>query len=98
MNEAVILPYALTVIGVLLSLLIGLTSYVFISLRAEVRSLRDDIGALSDSRMKLVHKEDCRTTVARIHDRLDAHKEELAHQGERLAHVEAIVNREFPGK
>lgn len=86
-----LLAYALAVIGALLTMLIGLVVYVFVSLKSEVLGVKTDIGELSRNRAKLVHKEECRATTTRIHDRLDECEADLHQLNERMARAETLL-------
>lgn len=88
MSEEHLLPYALSIIGVLLSSLIALVVYVFLSLRGEVRDLSKSFLALQNGSARLVNRTECRETTTRIHDRLDAQGKEIADLGQRVAKME----------
>lgn len=84
-----VLTYSLTIIGVLLSMLIALVVYVFVSLKSEVVKVATEVGDLNKNRAKLVHKDECHSSVGRMHSRLDefeSAQHELAH---RVTRVEA---------
>lgn len=87
-----VLAYALGVIGTLLLMLISLVVYVFRSLKGEVLGVKGDIGELSRNRAKLVHKDECRATVSRVHDRLDEHDAQIHELHERMARVETTLD------
>lgn len=87
-----VLAYALGIIGVLLSMLIALVVYVFVSLKGEVLGVKTDIGELSRNRAKLVHKDECRESVRRVHDRLDEQEANLHQLNERMARVETTLD------
>lgn len=89
MQIETVLAYALTAFGFLLTLLIGLVVYVFTSLRADVKGVAFEVGELNRNRAKLIHREDCRATTNRLHERLDEHDENLQTLGERMTRVEA---------
>lgn len=91
MSLETILAYALAVIGVLLSMLIALVVYVFVSLKSEVLGVKGDIGELSRNRAKLVHKDECRATTSRIHSRLDEHETDLHQLNERMTRAETLL-------
>lgn len=83
-----VLAYSLGIIGFLLSLLIALIVYVFVSLRGEVHKVASDVRDLTFNRPKLMHRDDCRVTTTRIHDRLDEHEGMFQELGERVARIE----------
>ena len=70
-----LLAYSMGIIGTLLVLLISLVVYVFLTLREEVRGVSSDLSELNKHRVKLVHIDDCRLTVARVHERLDDYED-----------------------
>ena len=82
-----LLAYSMGIIGTLLVLLISLVVYVFLTLREEVRGVSSDLSELNKHRVKLVHIDDCRLTVARVHERLDA----MQGLSERMARTEALL-------
>lgn len=92
MQIETVLAYALTAVGFLLTLLIGLIVYVFTSLRADVKGVALEVGELNRNRPKLMHKDDCRATTGRLHERLDEHEENLHTLGERMTRVEARMD------
>lgn len=93
MSVETMLPYATGIISALLALLTGLLAYVFVSLRTEVLGVKTDIGELSRNRAKLVHKDECRESVRRVHKRLDEQEATLHQLNERVVRVEAILDR-----
>lgn len=93
MSVETMLPYATGIISALLALLTGLLAYVFVSLRTEVLGVKTDIGELSRNRAKLVHKDECRESVRRVHNRLDEQEATLHQLNERVVRVEAILDR-----
>lgn len=72
-------------------LIIALVVYVFLTLRQEVRGIASDLSELSKHRVKLVHIDDCRLTVARVHERLDDCEEAMQGLSERVARTEALL-------
>ena len=72
-----LLAYSMGIIGTLLVLLISLVVYVFLTLREEVRGVSSDLSELNKHRVKLVHIDDCRLTVARVHERLDDYEDAM---------------------
>lgn len=88
MSLETVLAYALAMIGMLLSLLIALVVYVFMNLKSEVLGVKGDIGELSRNRAKLVHKDECRDSVQRVHARIDEHDAQLLELNERVARME----------
>lgn len=92
MSLETVLAYAFGLIGVLLSLLIALVVYVFISLKHEVLGLKLDIGELSRNRVKLVHKDDCRQTAGRVHERMDETDAQLQDLNARMTRVETTLD------
>ena len=89
MSEEAVLTYALSVIGVLLSLLIGLVVYVFVSLKSEVKGVAKEVGDLNKNRVKLVHKDECHATIGRMHSRLDEFETAQHELATRMVRVEA---------
>lgn len=87
-----ILTCALGIIGVLLTMLIALVVYVFLSLKGEVLGIKSDISELSRSRAKLVHKAECRETAQRMHIRIDEQEAQLLGLTERMARVETALD------
>lgn len=87
-----ILAWALSSIGVLLTMLIGLVVYVFLSLKGEVLGIKSDISELSRNRAKLVHKDDCRETAQRVHARLNETDAQLLDLTERMTRVETTLD------
>ena len=86
-----LLAYSMGIIGTLLVLLISLVVYVFLTLREEVRGVSSDLSELNKHRVKLVHIDDCRLTVARVHERLDDCEEAMQELSERMARTEALL-------
>lgn len=72
------LTYSVGVIGVLLSLLIALVMWVFLSLKSEVRSIAVDVRELSVNHASLIRREDCHATTGRIYERLDDYSQRIA--------------------
>lgn len=89
MGAETVLTYALISLGFLLTLLIGLVVYVFVSLKSDVKSVGFEVGELNRNRAKLMHREDCRATTNRLHERLDEQEESIQSLGERMTRVEA---------
>lgn len=87
-----ILTCVFGVIGMLLTLLIALVVYVFLSLKGEVLGIKNDISELSRNRAKLVHKSECRETAQRVHVRLDEQESQLQNLTERMARVETTLD------
>lgn len=83
-----LLAYALGMIGALLGLLIGLVVYVFVSLKSEVKSVATEVATLNVGRIKLIHRDDCRSTTDRIHERLDGQMETIRNLDTRLSVLE----------
>lgn len=92
MSVETVLAYALGIIGVLLSMLIALVVYVFVSLKGEVRGVAADVTSLTRNRVKLMHRDDCRTNTQRFQDQLDELKEETHGLSERVARVETALD------
>lgn len=90
------LPYALSIIGVLLSLLIGLVVYVFVSLKSEVKGVAKEVGDLNKNRVKLVHKDECHATAGRMHSRLDGVEAAQYDLATRMVRVEAKLEHLEP--
>lgn len=88
-----LLAASVGLIGFLLSLLIALVAYVFISLRGEVRELAEEISELHDKRARLVHRDDCRITIDRIHDRLDEQDASIHQLHQRVARTETLLEK-----
>ncbi|WP_303238014.1 hypothetical protein [uncultured Bilophila sp.] len=86
-----LLVYSTAINGTLFMLIIALVVYVFLTLRQEVRGIASDLSELSKHRVKLVHIDDCRLTVARVHERLDDCEEAMQELGERMARTEALL-------
>lgn len=86
-----LLAYSMGAIGTLLLLLISLVVYVFLTLRQEVRGVSSDVSELSKSRLKLIHVDECRLTVGRLHQRLDDCEETVQGLSERVARTEALL-------
>ena len=79
-----LLAYSMGIIGTLLVLLISLVVYVFLTLREEVRGVSSDLS-------EFVHIDDCRLTVARVHERLDDYEDAMQGLSERMARTEALL-------
>lgn len=88
MSVETVLAYALGIIGVLLGMLIALVVYVFISLKGEVRGVAADVTSLTRNRVKLIHRDDCRTTTQRFQEKIDELREETQGLSERITRVE----------
>lgn len=88
MSVETVLAYALGIIGVLLGMLIALVVYVFISLKGEVRGVAADVTSLTRNRVKLIHRDDCRTTTQRFQEKIDGLREETQGLSERITRVE----------
>ncbi len=86
-----LLVYSTAINGTLFMLIIALVVYVFLTLRQEVRGIASDLSELSKHRVKLVHIDDCRLTVARVHERLDDCEEAMQGLSERVARTEALL-------
>lgn len=86
-----LLAYSMGIIGTLLVLLISLVVYVFLTLREEVRGVSSDLSELNKHRVKLVHIDDCRLTVARVHERLDDYEDAMQGLSERMARTRGAV-------
>lgn len=86
-----LLVYSTAINGTLFMLIISLVVYVFLTLREEVRGVSSDLSELNKHRVKLVHIDDCRLTVARVHERLDDCEEAMQELGERMARTEALL-------
>lgn len=92
MSLETVLAYALGIIGALLTMLIALVVYVFVSLKGEVRGVAADVTSLTRNRVKLMHRDDCRTTTQRFQSQLDEMKEETHELSERVARVETALD------
>jgi rRNA maturation protein Rpf1 len=92
MNESVLLEYALGIIGALLALLIANAIRALLGLKNDMRALAADLKIVSEMRVKLVHREDCRIATTRIFERLDEHDAELSELGERVAKTETYYD------
>ena len=88
MTVETILTHSITSLGFLLTLLIALVVYVFRSLKADVKGLASEVRELNHNRVKLMHREDCRSTTDRLHERLDEHEENLQSLGVRITRIE----------
>lgn len=86
-----LLVYSTAINGTLFMLIIALVVYVFLTLRQEVRGIASDLSELSKHRVKLVHIDDCRLTVARVHERLDDYEDAMQGLSERMARTEALL-------
>ena len=86
-----LLVYSTAINGTLFMLIIALVVYVFLTRRQEVRGIASDLSELSKHRVKLVHIDDCRLTVARVHERLDDCEEAMQGLSERVARTEALL-------
>ena len=86
-----LLVYSTAINGTLFMLIIALVVYVFLTIRQEVRGISSDLSELSKHRVKLVHIDDCRLTVARVHERLDDCEEAMQGLSERVARTEALL-------
>ena len=91
MTTETLLVYSTAINGILFMLIIALVVYVFLTLRQEVRGIASDLSELSKHRVKLVHIDDCRLTVARVHERLDDCEEAMQGLSERVARTEALL-------
>lgn len=89
-----LLACVLGIIGALLTMLIGLVVYVFLSLKGEVRNVASEVNELSRNRAKLVHKDDCRATAQRVHTRLDEFDATLQDLNGRMTRVETTLEME----
>lgn len=92
MSVETVLAYALGVIGVLLTMIIALVVYVFISLKNEVRGVATDVTSLRDNRVKLVHRTDCRTTTEHLQEQLDDQQGSIQDLSERMARAETMLH------
>lgn len=87
-----VLAYALCLIGVLLTMLIALVVYVFLSLKGEVRGVATEVSSLRDNRVKLVHRNDCRITSDHLQEQLDDHQEQLVELTNRMTRAETLLD------
>lgn len=92
MSVETILAYALGVIGVLLTMNIALTVYIFKSLKGEVRSVATDVASLRDNRVKLMHRTDCRITTEHLQEQLDEQRGTIQGLSERMARAETKLH------
>lgn len=91
MSVETVLAYALCIIGVLLTMLIGLVVYVFQALRNQVQSVASDVNSLTRNRVKLMHKDDCRTNTQHLQEQLDDHQEQLVELTTRVTRAETLL-------
>lgn len=89
-----ILTYAQAIIGVLLSMLIALVVYVFLSLKGQVQSVAADVSSLTLGRAKLMHKDDCRATMQRFQGQLDEQQEYILQLANRVTRTETLLEIE----
>lgn len=92
MSVETVLAYALGIIGALLTMLIGLVVYVFLSLKGEVRGVAADVTSLTRNRVKLMHRDDCRSTTQRLQEQLDEQQEEINELAQRMTRAETLLD------
>ena len=51
--------------------------YIFKSLKSEVKDVGQKVSQLDTIRFKLVHKDDCRHALDRVHERIDSLEERV---------------------
>ena len=71
------LDWAIRLIGGLVALNLGTFVYIFKSLKSEVKDVGQKVSQLDTIRFKLVHKDDCRHALDRVHERIDSLEERV---------------------
>lgn len=71
------LDWAIRLIGGLVALNLGTLVYIFKSLKSEVKDVGQKVSQLDTIRFKLVHKDDCRHALDRVHERIDSLEERV---------------------
>ena len=56
---------------------LGTLVYIFKSLKSEVKDVGQKVSQLDTIRFKLVHKDDCRHALDRVHERIDSLEERV---------------------
>ena len=87
-----LLQYALAIIGALMSLIIALIVYVFISLKGEVQRVQAAVTEQGLKQARLVHKTECREVEDAINDHLERHDTLLGEHGSRLVRLETRLD------
>ncbi|KAF5065400.1 conserved hypothetical protein [uncultured Desulfovibrio sp.] len=87
-----LLQLALAVIGTLITLLIALIVYVFLSLKSEVRQVQSAVSEQGLKQARLVHKTECREVEDAINDHLERHDSQLLDHSQRIVRMETRLD------
>lgn len=87
-----LLQFALGVIGALITLLIALIVYVFLSLKGEVRQVQEAVAEHGLKQARLVHKTECREVEDALSAHLERHDSQLQDHSSRIVRIETTMD------